>query len=258
MKLALVYIVWDDWQMLSHSIRNMRPLADGVIIVGSTYSNHKEYSPIPDEFRNDELHVREPHFNIPMHSETDKRNFALDIARKQGYTHFLMMDSDEFYEPEPFLKAKRRFLNSNLAGLVCPCMVYFGSPELTLGMDVTLVPFIHQITPMLKFEFNRRYPHAWDGNKIRIDPTRSMNINSGVDYTGDVVMHHLSWVRDDYAKKIRNSTARVNLERSNILNQVVDAKEGDFIDFYGKRLTRCPNRFGIHVREGERIIHKDL
>lgn len=235
----------------------MRPLVDGIIVIGSTYSNYREYSPIPEEFKNDELHVREPHFHVPMHSETDKRNYGLEIARKQGYTHFLSMDADEVYEPEPFLKAKERFHVEPIKGLVCDCQTYFGNPELTFGLDVTLVPFIHELTPTIKHEFNRKYPFAWINGQIRIDPTRSFNITSGVEKV-DLVMHHFSWVRADYTKKIRNSSARKNLERSNILNQVVDAKEGDFIDFYRKRLTRCPNRFGIHVTEGEGIIHKDL
>lgn len=244
MRLALIYIVWSDFDWLEISLKHMRPLVDGVIIVASTYSNHGEYSPIPNEFKNNELFIREPHFNIPMHSETDKRNYGLDLARAQGYTHFLMADADEVYEAGPFLKSKELFKNPNLKGLVCNCQTYFKSPLLTIGLDITLVPFIHEITPTLRFEFNRRYPFAWEGNQIRIDPTRSMNINSGVERI-DLTMHHYSWVRKDYQKKIRNSTARKNLERSNILQQLLQPKEGDFIDFYNKHLTRSTVDFGI-------------
>lgn len=265
MKLAAVIICWNDWDLMGYCVENIRQLVDEVIIIGSTRSNYNELSPIPKHWldvgmanNGVNLWIREPRFHVPMHSETDKRNYGLDTARIRGNTHFLMMDADEFYEPEQFLKAKERFLNPDLAGLVCPCNVYFGSPELTIGRDKTLIPFIHKITPTLKFEFNKRYPYAWVLNEIRIDPTRSMNINSGVEYTEEVVMHHYSHVRADYAKKIRNSSARKNLERSNILNDIAQAKEGYFVDFYRKRLTRCPNRFGIHVTEGEGIIHKDL
>lgn len=243
MRLVLIYNVWSDWDLLSHSIRNMRKLADGIIIIGSTYSNRQEYHPIPEEFKNDELHIREPHYNIPMHSETDKRNFGLEIAKKQGYTHFVMMDADEIYDPIEFTESKEKFKNG-LKGLVCDCQTFFKEPTLTIGLDITLVPFIHEITPGLKFEFNRAYPFAWQGQQIRIDPTRSLNINSGVEKT-NVRMFHYSWVRQDIEKKIRNSTARANLERSTIREDYANAKEGYFCKFYQKTLAKTTNLFNL-------------
>lgn len=246
MALVGIWNVWHDWDLLEYSVDNLRPLLDGVIIIGSTHSNYGEYSPIPYQWHTDELHVREPKFHIPMHSETDKRNYGLEIAKKQGYSHFIMLDADEFYLPNEFLKAKETVLKKNLNGVVCPVVVYFGSPELTLGRDVTLVPHIHKLTHQIRHEFNRGYPHAWQGGQIRIDPTRSLNINSGVEYLDDVEMHHLSWVRQDYQLKIRNSTARKNLERSTILKDLLHAKEGYYVDFYRKRLARAKVSFGLN------------
>lgn len=245
MKLALIVNCWDDWALLRSTLRTMRPLVDGVIIIGSTKSNYGEHSPIPEDFKNEELHVREPHFHIPLHSETDKRNYGLSIAKKQGYTHFLTADADEVYLPEDFLKIKEKFKNSNLQGLVCPCVAYFKSPTLCMGRDVTLVPHIHKLTPAIQHEFNRKYPFSWINGQIRIDPSRSLNINSGVEYTEKIELHHFSWVRADYEKKIRNSTARANLERSSIRQDLALAKEGEIVSFYGKRLFAVINRFNI-------------
>lgn len=191
MRLVAIYNVWHDFDLLRYSVDNIRPLVDGVIIIASTYSNHNEYSPIPEEWRTDELWCREPKFHVPLYSETDKRNYGLEIARKQGYTHFIMLDSDEFYKPDEFLKIKERFLTENLSGIVCPVVVYFKSPHWTLGRDVTLVPHIHKLTPTIHHEFNRAYPHAWKGAQIRIDPSRSLNINSGVEFTEEIEMHHV-------------------------------------------------------------------
>lgn len=241
MRLVAIYCVWADWEMLEHSIRNIRPLVDGIVVVGSERSNHGEHYPLP---KKREIWIREPKFSDPRASETDKRNFGLGIAREQGYTHFLMMDADEFYEPEPFLKEKEKFLNHDLMGLVCRCQVYFKSPKLTIGIEQTLVPFIHKITPTIRHEFNKRYPFAWIDGQLRIDPTRSLNINSGVEWT-DLVMHHYSWVRPNFELKIRNSTARRNLERSTILNDLVLAKEGYFVEFYQRHLQRSSVDFGI-------------
>ena len=235
--------------MLKDSMANIRPLVDGIIIIGSSVSNYgeKHLMPFSYEVKPGFYHL-EPNLSFsPRDNETKKRNYGLDIARKQGYTHFLTMDADEFYEPEPFLKAKELFKNPDLKGLVCDCQTYFGSPNLTIGLDTTLVPFIHKLTPTIRHEFNRRYPFAWIDGKIRIDPTRSLNINSGVERI-DLRMHHYSWVRSDYERKIRNSTARSNLERSTILKDLLHAKEGYFVEFYQKTLQRSTVDFGIpHV-----------
>jgi hypothetical protein len=244
MKLAAIYNVWDDWDLLEHSLKHIRRVVDGVVIVASSNSNHGEISFIPDW---PDVWAREPHFKNARDSETDKRNYGIGIAKEQGYTHFLMMDADEFYEPEPFLKAKQRFIdNPNLAGLVCPCQTYFKSPQLTIGIDpVTLVPFIHKLTPTIRHGLNKSYPFAWINGQIRIDPTRQLNISSGVERTDDVIMHHYSWVRSDFDKKIRNSTAKANLERSTIMNDLVHAKEGYFVEFYQRHLQRSTVDFGI-------------
>lgn len=245
MNLVAIFNVWDDWNMLHYSIDRIVSVVDGIIIVASTKSNHGEISEIPDNFKGAWLHIREPQFSHPMNSETDKRNYGLKIAREQGYTHFLMMDADEFWNPIDFQKAKERFhVEPDLQGLVCATQVYFKKPTLTIGLDTTLVPFIHKLTPTIKHEFNRRYPYAWQGHQIKIDPTRSLNIDSGVKMD-DAVMHHYSWVRKDYEKKIRNSTARANIEKSTIREDLDSASEGYFCNFYQKTLHSVPNYFGL-------------
>src|SRR5688572_6973275 len=191
MNLCAIYNVWDDYELLELSIDNILPVVDGVIIIWSEKSNYGEVSkskidhykyyrrgiPFTNKYINS--FNREPQFHYPSHSETDKRNHGLSIA-KDRFTHFITMDADEFYLPEDIENAKKLFDDPELQGLVCRSQVYFGSPKLTIGLDTTLVPFIHKITPNLKHEFNKNYPFAWEGKSIRIDPTRSLNINSGV------------------------------------------------------------------------------
>jgi hypothetical protein len=79
----------------------------------------------------------------------------------------------------------------------------------------------------------------------RIDPTRSLNISANVPYTENVICHHYSWIRKDFNVKIRNSTARKNLERSSILKDLLLAKEGYFVEFYQRHLQRSSVDFGI-------------
>lgn len=125
MKLCAIYNVWGDYDLLVCSIKNIFSLVDGIIVVYSTRSNYGEVldEPLPvfsETCRDNILFVlREPQFSHPMNSETDKRNFGLNKAREFGYTHFLMMDADEYYNPVEFLKAKERFhVEPELEGLV--------------------------------------------------------------------------------------------------------------------------------------------
>ncbi len=243
-RIVAIYNVWDDWNLLHESVKNIAPLVDSIIIVASETSNYGEVSLIPEYWKDKVIAVEPPLSRRPDENERFKRNYGLDLAKRAGYTHFIMMDADEFYEPEAFLKEKERFLNDDLNGLVCACQVYFKSPQLTIGLDTTLITFIHKITPGLKFEFNRQFPFAFDKNGIRIDPTRQLNIKNGVEWS-NIIMHHYSWVRKDVDKKIRNSTARTNIERSTVRQDFALATEGYYCNFYGKKLIRASVNFNL-------------
>lgn len=257
MKIAAIYNVWSDGiDLLQHSIDNISPVVDGIIIVWSATSNYGVYDPSIKDFINENnIWVQaEPDLrDKPSESERKKRNAGLQKARELGFTHFVMMDADEFYVRSEFLKEKDRFLNDKLHGLVCRSQVYFKSPELTIGMDVTLVPFIHKIGDNLSFTWNKNYPYAWSSTngvpftpvkRIRIDPTRQMSITSGIEWS-EIIMHHYSWVRKDIEKKIKNSSARYNIEISTVRQDFLTAKDGQYCQFYDRQLARCPNLFGL-------------
>lgn len=245
MRLAAIYNVWHDWDWLKLSVNNIRPVVDGVIIIASEVSNYGEFSRVPNKWLNsEEVFIHNPGSSAAMITETEKRNHGLKLARVHGYTHFIMMDCDEFYHHEDVLREKERFEDPDLLGLVCATQVFFKKPTLTVGLDVTLVPFIHKITNSLEHTFNQHYPFAWEGRQIRIDPTRSLNINTGVQWS-DVVMFHYSWVRKDIEVKIRNSTARANIERSTLREDYANAKEGYYCQYYKAELKSCPNWFNL-------------
>jgi hypothetical protein len=256
MRLVAIYNVWDDWDLFQYSYKNIAQLVDGVICIYSNSSNFGQRAACTESLQPDgpAYFNFEPDLRLEARTnETAKRDYGLQKARELGYTHFLTMDADEFYEPEEFLKEIPRFWNNpNLNGLVCRVKCYFKSPTLTIGYDTTLVPFIHKLEGA-NHEFNRNYPFAWTKingvqftreKQIRIDPTRSLNFTHGIEWS-DITMHHMSWVRRDVKKKIRNSTARQNIERSSIVRDYANAKDGYFCEFYGKPLQVTPNIFGL-------------
>jgi hypothetical protein len=87
-------------------------------------------------------------------------------------------------------------------------------------------------------------PFAYEKGAIFIDPTRQLNIHSGVKWSG-IMMHHFSYLRKDLRKKIRNSTAAKNLAKSTVIEDYQNAKEGYFCKMYGATLNKCDNLFNM-------------
>lgn len=263
MKLVAIINVWaDSIELLPYCVKAIAPHVDGVVICSSTHSNRMEvvtYTIPHIETSTPIYHIEYTPLSYisAQDNERTKRNYALNYAKTIGtfhntdnFTHVITMDSDEFYTSEDIGLAKHVFaIDDNIHGVVVPSMVYFNSPKLTIGIDRTLVPFIHKITPELKYDFNRHYPYAWVNGQIRIDPTRSFNIIAGIGkkiiFDESITLHHYSWIRKDFELKIRNSSAQANLERSTIRQDLKLAKAGYFCQFYQRHLVPAQVDFGI-------------
>lgn len=246
MNLIAIFIVWDGLEILPFALKNIEPVVDDILIVWSESSNRGNPGNFNrSDYRPYKLLQHEPDiFAQPHKNERSKRNAGLLRAREMGFSHFIMLDCDEFYDQTEFRAEKDRFYDLEPLGMVCGCNLYFGKPDLTIGKDSTIVPFIHKITPNLKFRHNPKYPFAYDENGPRIDPTRQMDINSGVIWS-DIIMHHYSWVRKDIDSKVVNSSA--NLGRSSCREDFANAKEGYFCKMYQKTLVKCENKFNINI-----------
>ena len=205
--LVAIYNAW-DFEHLRKSVDNIKQCVDQVIIVWSRYSNFGVVGTFnPDLFKDCVCVQHEPRGGAAYQKEMAKRNYGLERARKMKADYFIMMDCDEFYHPDEVTKWYSYIKKKNLAGLVCKTKVYFKEPTLTIGDDTTYVTFIHKVNHKLRFNGNNNYPFTKVDDIIRIDPTRRLNINTGVELV-DCYMHHYSWVRQDYQTKAFNSTAR--------------------------------------------------
>lgn len=247
MKTAAIFCVWGDAnEMIDKSIENILPCVDGIIVVYSNVSNFGEQLPfVVGKHAKTELWNLEPGLNMAPHkNETAKRNYGINLARKAGYTHFIVMDFDEFYKQDEFMAEKERIERDNTNGLVCRLKVHFKLPTLCCD-DHTLVPFIHKLGPNTLSGDFRDYPFAYDAQgHAHIDPTRRLNYTSGVEMS-EMVMHHMSWIRSDYSLKINNSAARGNLQRSSIYKDLDNAAPGVYNNFYRQPLKECPNYFNL-------------
>lgn len=247
MKLCAIYIAWfDGIEILPFSIAQIRDLVDEVLIIYSNTSNFGQTFHYQEKIEGLGTLINwEPDLRrSPAINETAKRNFGLTAAKAMGFTHFVMMDCDEIYDRNEFEIVKKA-THESINGWVCGLRVYVNHPTLVCD-DHTLVPFIHKLSPELKYEFgNKTYPFAYDDSgHAHIDPTRRLNIKSGIEWSS-IKMHHFSHVRKNIRLKMENSTARNNLNKSTLLEDYENARPGYYSKFYRKTLEEVPNRFGI-------------
>lgn len=250
MKLCTIISAWGDTiELLPFCIENHLAFSNGVIVVWSERSNRGITDVRMSEFVNGfktpgvTFHQVEPETaQGSALNERRKRNAGIELARQHMFTHFIIADADEFYDPRQVEWEKTRF-DRPIAGLVCGLKVYIKHPTLRTD-DVTLLPFIHRMTPRIKCSENRYYPFAYDNGGARIDPTRRLNITNGVQWSG-VTMHHMSYVRQDIDLKIDNSTANLAKYRGTIKEDLVNASPGYVSQLYHRPLEQCANQFNL-------------
>lgn len=251
MKICAIMNIWADTSCIyPYMIENIRPVVDGIIVVWSVKSNRGQI--IPYVLPKDCILVQcEPGYSSPHSNELARRNAGLEAAKKEGFTHFIMMDGDEGYIQSEFLQQKQIIKETGLIGSVCRVKTYFKSPKLTIGMDRTFVPFIHKITPRLKYILSfKQYPFAFDaGGASQIDCTRRLNITTGVKLM-DITMQHFAYVRKDMSLKLQNSSASFKAHRSAVVYEdLKNAKPGYFLKGYQKTLIECENTFNLPIYE---------
>lgn len=158
--------------------------------------------------------------SVPRFIETDKRNFILDSLERDRCSHSMVIDSDEFYNRDEFIKAKELFSNNpEMKVTYCRYINYWQDYYHYLVWDrKTYVPFIAD--SKYRFKYNAR---CFDG---AVDLTRIYGLNAGEAYhtfSWDIIhMHHFSWIRKNIKKKI-NSWSSSSYYEKNIKDEVYDA-----------------------------------
>jgi len=192
------------------------------------------------------FHQLEPSKNLkPLANETRKRNQGIEVAKREGYTHFFTADADEFYLPEEVERDKKLFNEPEINGIVCRLRVYIGKPTLWCR-DSTLVPFIHRLTKGIYCGRIHEYPFAYNGKTAVIDPSRRFNEIHGI-IMSNTVMHHMSYVRKDVSLKVKNSTAKLANRYALIKQEMTRAEPGYHSQMYHDTLKESDNLFNIVI-----------
>lgn len=243
MKLAAIYSVWDGTELLKGSMNCLKDHVDLFIIVYQDVSNFGEhYDPLPDMDLAGFNHLLvkfDPEIGNGFLNETKKRNLGLHAAQELACSHFLFVDCDEYYDD--FGKGKELYQQSGKTGTVCKMYTYFNRPTWRFeNPDNYYVPFIHRIDTGIVAGNYRSYP-------FYCDPTRKINTTDVIEIP--FMMHHFSYVRSDINRKVRNSSAKRNIERSQILRDYnsPDLKPNFHVIDFRQKLIEVENIFGITV-----------
>lgn len=255
MKLAAVYNVWDNWEMVEPSIESIYGGVDVVIVVAQRLSNWGKMAPVWQKLflermvrsgKIDELVWMEPKFEgkswkLAQGWEKAKRQKGIDLSVEMGCTHFVGMDADEFYRPYEFQWMRKKideddYLRS--CGHACKIQVYYKDPGLKVeGLDNTWVPFICPLPAR-----TGRISKA----NVLIDPTRiTVDRYHPIDER-EMVMHHMSWIRKEgIIDKLSNSTARMNIYKDAVIKEWEEAGPGTVLKeiYPGRKLISCRNEF---------------
>lgn len=215
MKIGVSYNVFDGEELLKGSLEQIRGFADHISVVYQDVSNFgnrssRDLKQLLMEFKSaglvDQIQLYVPQ-NIPAGlNESNKRNIGLDIARHNGCTHYMTMDTDEYYFVEELSKLKKDILQYDWDSTFCQMRTYYKTWEYQLDPPETyFVPLVYKIYPNMYLHISTMVP-------VLTDPTRKYNAGKFKVYERSFIeMHHGSYIRDNIRSKVENSTALVNL-----------------------------------------------
>lgn len=259
MRLGVSYNVFDGEELLEGSIRCIRSEVDYISVVYQTISNFGnscsvELVPLlnrlKDEGLIDELFEYKPKVNKGGHfNEITKRNIGLSLSEGNGCTHHMAMDSDEYYDVEEFKNMKKIIEEEGYDSSACQMSTYYKSSKFRLEPKEE-----YYVTLPFKIKHGREFiiGHPFP---VLVDPTRRIECGKCKIFTRDEIeMHHMSYIRRDIERKLRNSSAKVNFEKwiPEFLNYFNNWKNGDDALMPGNppgryKLVEVDNNFKINI-----------
>lgn len=213
--IGVAFNIWDGDEHLPESLAAVKKYADYVVAVYQTVSNFGElYEPvIPEGF--DLIVKYEPNLNQTPHwNELAKRNLAMGLCRLKGCTFFQTVDCDEIYDANQILYVRDRMVNEGFDASACQMQTFYGDTKhCFVEPETYYVPLLYKC--------DERHFREYVQWAVLADPTRKLPSNKVLVLNRDECeMLHYSYVRNDIGRKLRNSSARRNLQAT--MQQVID------------------------------------
>lgn len=217
MKTGATYNLFDGEELLEGSIKCIRDKIDYINVVYQEISNFGQKNDpqiiqflkkLKNEGLIDEIYLVKPNLYItPDHNEISKRNIGLELCRKQNCDYVMLMDTDEYYTQESLDILLKECEQNNIDAGYCKMYTYYKTKEYILDpIENYYVPVIYKLHADTKLILN-------NPSHVLVDPTRRSNTISKCKIFGpEVMMHHMSYIRNDIRKKLMNSSARINFD----------------------------------------------
>lgn len=252
MKLGVCYMVFDGEELLEAAIKSIREQVDFVAVTWQKMSYHgnlndTDLEPLLNKLQSqgllDKAIFFEPNLKqTPKENELKLRNIGLQASRDAGCTHHISFDVDEFIESQQLKFAKETFSDNDCS--MIRNVYYYKKPTWRMHPNIknNWVSFIHPVTT--EYSMIPKYPHRIEITR-RLTPYDKCRI-----YTEDeCVMHHMTYVRKDMAKKLRNSMTGKLYEIDQFVEEFNKYQLGDKLvvapDFLTKRTVLVNNIFNI-------------
>jgi len=224
MKLGISYNLFDGEELLKDSIKSIRDNVDHISIVYQTESNFgnpcsEELVPLINDLKStglvDEIYKYKPRVNKGGHyNEITKRNIGLYLSEGAKCTHHMAMDSDEFYISEQFKYMCEVMTKEEYDSAACQMVTYYKHSNYVLDPNEDYyVSLLFKIRQGKEYVLGIPFP-------VLVDPTRRMEpAHCKIFNREEIEMHHMSYVRNNIAIKLQNSSASPNF---NNINKVVE------------------------------------
>jgi len=258
MELGVHINVFDGIELIPALISSLKKMEciSYVIIVYQLISNFGE-ALNSDEYlilkklKKSNLHVEFYRYNPNLKligglNELIKRNIGLEMCKKNGATHVLCMDVDEFYDVKEFTNAFNIIKDDNIDTSAVEFYDYL-TPTIRLAdaHRKNLCPFICKINKDSIYKPSQYHP-------VCLDPTRKITL-AGDKYwifpKNIISMKHMRYIRKDIAKKFRNSSLNDNPQDRgfNDLNELrCFFKNGTFKN---RAIERVEDPFKINIEQ---------
>lgn len=226
MILSVSYNLYDGEELLEGSISQIRKNVDYISVVYQNISNfgskRTSLEPFLKDLKSrgmiDEFILFVPNLTKSAHkNELKKRNIGLELAKIAGCTHFMSMDTDEFYIPKDFAEAKNKIIAEDVDASYCNMQTYYKSWDYSIyPPEEYFVSFIFKILENRSFkscEF-----------ELLVDPTRNMVSEKYYIFDrNEIEMMHGSYIRKNIGAKLNNSSAKKNFR--NKINHLINVFE---------------------------------
>lgn len=253
MKLAAVYTVWNGIELLQKSIDQIQNDVEAIYLIWQRFSNRGEDHPeILEKLAEIEAKAPirlvefTPNFQVnTKQNELHKHNLGLTRVRRDGFTHFVLMACDHYYEPKQFRKAKRLIESEDYQVTFSKMFTYYKRPEWRIDpIENYVMPFIMKICPVSVFKMQPKYAQVCDPS-VKIWPSYPWYLFD----EDELMMHHYSMIRKDIENKFNNAAASIRWTPEKIQgfkDEYNSAKVGDSIKYFkNRKIISVKNLFDI-------------